>query len=81
MNGDLSNPAVQRMVAGSVALFAVFLAAWEWGPGLTGIPAFIIPPASQVWRSFLRMLSNDQLLNVLYCLGIPKEELNKYLSE
>lgn len=27
------------------------------------------------------VLSNDQLLNVLYCLGIPKEELNKYLSE
>ncbi len=27
------------------------------------------------------VLSNDQLLNVLYCLGIPKEELNKYISE
>jgi phosphoserine phosphatase len=27
------------------------------------------------------VLSNDQLLNVLYCLGIPKEELNNYLSE
>ncbi|MDX2445936.1 MAG: HAD-IB family phosphatase [Desulfobacterales bacterium] len=26
------------------------------------------------------VLSNDQLLNVLYCLGIPKEELSKYLS-
>jgi phosphoserine phosphatase len=27
------------------------------------------------------VLSNDQLLNILYCLGIPKEELNKYLYE
>jgi phosphoserine phosphatase len=27
------------------------------------------------------VLSNDQLLNVLYCLGIPKEELNRYLAE
>jgi len=27
------------------------------------------------------VLGNDQLLNVLYCLGIPKEELNQYLSE
>jgi phosphoserine phosphatase len=27
------------------------------------------------------VLSNDQLLNVLFCLGIPEEELNKYLSD
>lgn len=27
------------------------------------------------------VLSNDQLLNILYCLGIPKEELNRYLYE
>jgi len=27
------------------------------------------------------VLSNDQLINVLYCLGIPREELNNYLSE
>ncbi|RLC00875.1 MAG: hypothetical protein DRH90_17460 [Deltaproteobacteria bacterium] len=26
------------------------------------------------------VLSNDQILNMLYCLGIPEEELNKYLS-
>lgn len=59
---DFANPGTQRMMAGSLALFALFLAAWEWGPGLTGIPQFIIPPASQVWHSFLRMLANDQLL-------------------
>ena len=60
--GDLSNPTTQRMMAGSVALFVLFVAAWEWAPGWTGIPSFIIPPASQVWKSFLRMLSNDQLM-------------------
>jgi NitT/TauT family transport system permease protein len=60
--GDLTNPATQRMMLGSLALFLVFLVAWEWGPSLTGIPPFIIPPASQVWRSFLRMLSNDFLM-------------------
>ena len=27
------------------------------------------------------VLSNDQILNVLYCLGIPEEELKIYLSE
>ena len=27
------------------------------------------------------VLGSDQLLNVLYCLGIPKEELNNYLSD
>lgn len=27
------------------------------------------------------VLSNDQILNILYCLGIPEEELNKYLYE
>ena len=60
--GDFANPSTQRMMAGSLALFVVFLAAWEWGPALTGIPPFIIPPASQVWNSFLRMLANDQLM-------------------
>ena len=29
--------------AASVALLIVFLAAWQWGPGLLRIPPFIIP--------------------------------------
>ena len=32
----------------SVALLVVFLAAWQWGPGLLGIPTFIVPPLSMV---------------------------------
>ena len=51
-----------RTAAASVAVLVVFLAAWEWLPGLFGIPAFVLPPASQVWSEFLRMLSTDRVL-------------------
>jgi hypothetical protein len=27
------------------------------------------------------VLSDDQIMNVLYCLGIPKEELSRYISD
>src|SRR5262249_36367658 len=46
----------------SAALLVIFLTAWEWGPGLVGIPSFIIPPASTVFQEFLRMLSVNHLL-------------------
>jgi NitT/TauT family transport system permease protein len=46
----------------SLAVLAVFLAAWEWLPGAFGIPAFVLPPASQVWKEFLRMLTTDRVL-------------------
>ncbi len=49
------------MVAASVGLFALFLAAWQWGPPALGIPAFIIPPADAVWHEFVRMSARDQL--------------------
>ncbi|SLN63537.1 ABC transporter permease [Oceanibacterium hippocampi] len=52
----------QRMLAGSVLLFCAFLALWEWGPTLFGIPAFIIPPASKVWSEFIYMSGNENLL-------------------
>ncbi len=51
-----------RTAAASLAVLVVFLAAWEWLPGLFGIPAFVLPPASQVWSEFLRMLSTDRVL-------------------
>jgi len=40
----------------------VFLAAWEWLPGLLGIPAYMLPPVSRVWSEFTRMLANDRLM-------------------
>ena len=37
---------LRRGTAASIVLFVSFVAAWEWGPGLLGIPAFVVPPAS-----------------------------------
>ena len=62
MAADLSDPTTRRMTLLSAMLFVVFLAAWEWLPGLMNIPPFIIPPASKVWSEFLRMLSHERLM-------------------
>jgi NitT/TauT family transport system permease protein len=51
-----------KTAAASLAVLAVFLAAWEWLPGVFAIPPFILPPASKVWSEFLRMLASDRLL-------------------
>ena len=48
-------------VTASVALLAVFLAAWEWGPARVGIPAYILPPASSVFDELLRMTGTDRV--------------------
>jgi NitT/TauT family transport system permease protein len=55
-------PGMRQMVMGSALLFVIFLVAWQWAPGLFGIPAFIIPPASLVWDEFLNMLARDRLV-------------------
>lgn len=46
----------------SALLFVAFLAAWEWLPPALGIPAYIVPPASNTWREFVRMLAQERLL-------------------
>jgi len=46
---------VWKGTAASVALLIVFLAAWQWGPGLLRIPPFIIPPLSMVAEEAVRM--------------------------
>jgi NitT/TauT family transport system permease protein len=54
-----------RALKGSVAsvvLFAVFLAAWQWGPGLLHVPSFIVPPLSLVAEEFVRAWSINHLL-------------------
>jgi NitT/TauT family transport system permease protein len=53
---------IRRGSAASAALLVVFLAAWQWGPGLLGIPSFIVPPASMVYEEFVRMLSVNHLM-------------------
>src|SRR6201997_4413462 len=45
---------VRRGAAASVALLVLFLAAGQWGPGLRGIPSFIVPPLSSVAAEFVR---------------------------
>ena len=52
----------KKAMIGSFLLLLLFLAAWEWIPITFGIPAFIIPPGSQVWEEFLYMLENEALL-------------------
>jgi NitT/TauT family transport system permease protein len=51
-----------RGAAASVALLVVFVAAGEWGPGLLGIPPFILPPLSAVAAEGLRMWNVSHLM-------------------
>src|SRR4029450_13596194 len=60
MNGGSS--LVRRGTTVSVALLLVVLVAWQWGPGLLGIPTFTLPPLSSVFDEFLRMLAVSGLM-------------------
>ena len=62
MNGGANSTLVRRGTILSLAVLVVFLAAWQWGPGLLGIPPFIIPPVSMVYHEFLRMLAVSALM-------------------
>ena len=62
MNGEANSTLVRRGTILSLAVLVVFLAAWQWGPGLLGIPPFIIPPLSMVYHEFLRMLAVSALM-------------------
>lgn len=46
---------------GGLLLGIVFLAVWQWVPGLLGVPAFVIPPVSDVWNEFLYMIGNERV--------------------
>jgi NitT/TauT family transport system permease protein len=52
MNNAARSSLMRKGTAASVALLVVFLAAWQWGPGLLGIPPFIVPPLSMVATEF-----------------------------
>jgi NitT/TauT family transport system permease protein len=62
VNGGANSILVRRGTILSLAVLVVFLAAWQWGPGLLGIPPFIIPPLSMVYHEFLRMLAVSALM-------------------
>jgi len=53
---------LRRETAGTAAVFVLFLAAWEWGPGALGIPSYIVPTASECWFEFVKMLGRDRLM-------------------
>jgi NitT/TauT family transport system permease protein len=58
-----ARPSLMRTgTTASVMLLVAFLAAWQWGPGLLGIPPFIIPPLSMVWDEALRMWQVSHLM-------------------
>lgn len=46
----------------SILIFVLFLSAWEWGPGLAGIPPFLLPPLSDVIVEAGRMYAQENLL-------------------
>ena len=52
---------MRRGAVASLALLVVFLVAGEWGPGLLGIPPFIVPPLSTVATEAVRMWSVSHL--------------------
>jgi NitT/TauT family transport system permease protein len=61
-----ANPALREKactVAGSLLVLALFLAAWEWGPGLFRMPEFILPRFSRVVQEAGFMWNNSDLLS------------------
>ena len=52
---------LRRGAAASLALLVVFLAVGEWGPGLLGIPPFIVPPLSTIAAEGVRMWNVSHL--------------------
>jgi NitT/TauT family transport system permease protein len=61
MAANTSSLRMQRGAIASLLLLVLFLAGWQWGPGLLGIPHYIVPPLSLVWSEFFRMWSVDHL--------------------
>ncbi|MCI1003651.1 MULTISPECIES: ABC transporter permease [unclassified Herbaspirillum] len=51
-----------RTVCGSLVLLVLFIAAWQWGPGMLGLPEYILPNFMQVVREGVVMWNNAQLL-------------------
>ena len=62
MSAASQSSLARRGTAWSLLLLVIFLAAWEWGPGLLRIPSFIIPPLSAVAKEAVRMWEVSGLL-------------------
>ena len=46
---------LNNSMLGSVALLVLFLVLWQWGPGLLGMPEFVMPQLSRVAQESLVM--------------------------
>ena len=46
----------------SLAVLLAFLALWEWGPGLLGVPVFVLPPLSRVVEEGVRIWGAERLM-------------------
>jgi NitT/TauT family transport system permease protein len=62
MSGDARSSLIRNGTFASVALLVVFLAAWQWGPGLLGVPTFIVPPLSMVAQEFVHAWQVNHLM-------------------
>ncbi len=58
---ELLVSALRPETIGSLGVLVFFLAAWQWGPALLGIPSYILPTASECWAEALRMVGHDRL--------------------
>jgi NitT/TauT family transport system permease protein len=55
-------PSLHKGAGASLVLLVIFLAAWQWGPGLLGVPSFIVPPLSMVAAEFVHAFAFDHLV-------------------
>lgn len=60
--GELLRAVFGSTAFASAAIFVVFMAAWQWGPGLLHIPPYILPPMSDVMVEWMTMWGRDRLL-------------------
>ena len=57
-------------MAMSLGILVVFLAAWEWGPGLLGVAAYIIPPLSDCVDGLMELFRTDKLWSHIWITTI-----------
>lgn len=53
---------LNKPMLGSIVLLVLFLAGWQWGPGLLGTPEFVLPKLSRVAEEGVAMWRNAGLL-------------------
>jgi NitT/TauT family transport system permease protein len=68
----MTNDAIRKGTVASITLLAVFLAGWQWGPGLLHVPSFIVPPLSMVVSEFVHAWQFDHLT---YNTGVTVAEV------